>query len=158
MERTKREAAADLGRFAELQFQLDALRHGLKVYAPVQSYPDVDCIVSRGERTWRVQVKARKAAPNNGVMTYNFQKGSHGANYNALEFDVLAAFCVDRSVWAMLHAAELHGRGNAWMPVERTRENAGALPWTDWTIFMRAGSHQPAHQLTRPILQPSPEL
>lgn len=154
----KKTEAQKIGEAGELRFQLDATLNGLVVYKPVQPYAHIDFIVGKGGRLFRVQVKARKVGYNNGTPTYNFQKGGLNACYNKQEFDVLAAFCVDRNAWAMLHASALHGRRNAWLPAERKFDRAGALPWTDWTIFMRAGSHQPAHQPTRPILQLSPEL
>lgn len=134
MERTEKEACQDLGRYAEMLFQADAIRMGMGVYAPVQSFPHVDCIVETRERTWRVQVKARRRARRGLSIGYLFERGGR-LRYDAAAFDVLAAWLADDERWVFADANHLHGRQQVLMILDRYRNDDRAITWRDWSIF-----------------------
>lgn len=135
MERTAKEAGQDLGRYAEVLFHAEALRRGLGVYAPLQSFPHVDCMVETDHRIWRVQIKARsKKALNPTSVGYCFER-HHGKPYDSDTFDVLAAWLSDDQRWAFVEAAQVCGRRHAYYLENRTRNDARTIRWSDWGIF-----------------------
>lgn len=160
MVQNKYEASAQLGQWAESKFHLDAIENGLLVFIPAHSYPYVDCVVSNGQRLFRVQVKAAMPSsshPGGRQTRYRFCTGTRsGQHFDKGKFDVLATLAADQLAWAFFESHEVHGVRFMGYPVSRERLGSQAWRGRDWSIFSPSGSHQPAHQLTIPLLQPSP--
>jgi hypothetical protein len=116
-------------------FQAEAVRRGLAVFAPIQSYPHVDCMVGSGGRVWRVQIKARNPVCDNGVMLYKFDRGTRSARYDATEIDVLAAYMAGSCQWAFFPSSILNGRHSVRLSVEPKRASLTDGQWRDWSIF-----------------------
>lgn len=156
----------DKGNLYELLFQAEVLRRGWAVSVAHPGKTGYDCIVDTATRLFRVQVKARsvKRAADSGNR-YLFGCGREHAGgvrthrkFSSAAFDVLAAFCVEAEVWAFATSSSLAGKVAVYYSPSPIYKRATSVPWFDWSIFAPTPAHQPAHQLTGPILQPSPEL
>jgi len=134
MDRTTKEISQDLGRYAEMLFQAEAVRRGLGVYAPIQSFAHVDCLVESATRIWRVQIKARHPTMENGVASYKFDRG-RGGRFSSDDVDVVAGYMVDRGEWLFVPSSVVHGKFAARLPLSPRNQNSMASEWRDWSIF-----------------------
>lgn len=86
------------GLTTELQFQIEAIRHGLEIYNPMDCRSRTDVVIHNGHRFLRIQIKGI-AGLKERKQLYRKRLGSAAGFYASTEVDFFAIYIAPESAW-----------------------------------------------------------
>lgn len=126
---------ADLGRYAQARFVLDAVEHGrgLRVFVPSADYPAIDLVAIRGKQCFRIQVKGARREQHETKSRYSLCMTSRDSRprYQPGDYDILAAWLHEEKSWVFIPEPTL-GRLTH-LTITAGKGRAAAL--NNWDIF-----------------------
>lgn len=131
---------AHLGRYAQARFVADAMAQGLTVFQPCADFPDIDCVLVNGRKTFRIQIKAarpgwdQRTKRSAGYFIHLertralCRKRQH---YAAFAFDLLAVWLHNESNWVFIRERGIRQK----KAIRVTPGHGKAALLNNWRIF-----------------------